>query len=226
MTRMFTIDGIRMKTWNVFVGCQYNCVYCNARRCALTRLKNVPRYKDGFEPHLVEREMRRRFRTGDFVFVGYMGDISFASREVIINILANIERQPGVNFLFCTKSPIIYWYWNLIYPDNLYLGATIETNVDYGLSKAPSPYHRYVAMRALDHPYKFISIEPIMDFHLTTFVAWIREIDPSIIEVGADNYKNSLLEPPWWKVERLLKSLNSFCPIVVEKEGLHRLKKE
>lgn len=56
-TRMFTIDGKRMKTWNVQVGCYFNCTYCSARNLALTRLKNTDRYREGFKPHLVELEV-------------------------------------------------------------------------------------------------------------------------------------------------------------------------
>jgi len=232
VTRMFTIGGKPMRTWNVFVGCGFDCIYCSARRLALTRLKYSPRYRDGFNPHLEEKDLGRKFRPGDFVFVGYMGDISFASRPVIINILERIVAQPEVKFLFCTKNPLIYWRWNLIYPNNLYLGATIESNYDLGLSnKAPAPYFRYIAMKALDHPHKFISIEPLVDFDLSTFIDWMKQIRPEIIEIGPDNYHNNLPEPVGdlpvvdaaGKVRRLLEMLRDFCPTVVEKPGLNRL---
>ena len=220
---MFLVGGKPMKTWNVFVGCDFLCTYCNARRTALTRLRNSLRYKDGFSPHLVEQELGRKFKPGSFVFVGYMGDISFASRPIIIDLCARIAEQPEVNFLFCSKEPLCYGYWHIVYPDNLYLGATIETNRDLGLSKAPAPRHRYTAMRALDHPKKFIAIEPICDFDLDEMLSWMEEINPQIIEVGADNYHNNLPEPPWEKVEKLLDGLRTFCPTVVEKVGLERL---
>ena len=230
-SRMFQVGGKPMRTWNVHVGCHFDCIYCNARRTALTRLRNSPRYKDGFTPHLVEKELSKKFDPGDFVFVGYMGDISFASRSIIMNLCQRINEQPEVNFLFCTKNPLIYANTN-VWPENLYLGATIETNRDYNLTRAPAPLHRYEAMRALDHPKKFISIEPICDFHLRTLVAWMKEIGPEIIEIGADNYHNNLPEPKSeksgarapWKVNWLLEDLREFCPTVVEKVGLERLK--
>jgi len=78
-------------------------------------------------------------------------------------------------------------------------------------------------MRALDHPKKFISIEPICDFDLDEMLSWMEEIKPDIIEVGADNYHNDLPEPPWEKVEKLLAGLKTICPTVVEKDGLDRL---
>lgn len=221
-SRMFHVGGKPMRTWNCHVGCSFECTYCNARRIATTRLKHSPRYIDGFSPHMVREEFGRRFKPGDFVFVGYMGDISFASRPIIIDICRIIEEQPEVNFLFCSKSPI-HWYWNLHWPDNLYLGTTIETNRDYKLTRAPAPMYRYMAMRALDYAKKFISIEPICDFDLDEMLSWMAEIKPEIIEVGADNYHNGLPEPPWDKVEKLLGSLKANFPTVVEKVGLKRL---
>ncbi|KKM78278.1 hypothetical protein LCGC14_1361580 [marine sediment metagenome] len=230
MSRMFSVptpEGSKiMRTWNVHVGCDFLCTYCNARRTALTRLRNSPRYKDGFTPHLVRSEYKRRFKPGDFVFIGYMGDISFCSLPIIRDLCRVIWEQPEVNFLFCTKSPLHYhhWYWHIVWPENLYLGATIETNRDYHLTRAPAPLYRYIAMRALDHPKKFLSIEPICDFDLDEMLSWITEIDPQIIEVGADNYHNDLPEPPWEKVEKLLAYLRANFPTVVEKAGLVRLK--
>lgn len=229
MSRMFTIPtagGFKtMKTWNVFVGCRFNCTYCNARKTALTRLKNSPRYRNGFSPHLVESELDRRFTPGDFVFVGYMGDIAFAPLPVIVDLLRQISAQPEVKFLFCTKEPRMYLQWDLPWPSNLYLGATIETDKDLGLTEAPSPSQRYNSMRYLNHPRKFISIEPICDFNLIRLLKWMYDISPEIIEVGADNYHNGLPEPPWSKVQDLLKALRDFCPNVIEKVGLHRLEK-
>lgn len=227
MSRMFLIpvDGeLRpMRTWNCFVGCLYDCTYCNARKAALTRLKHSLRYRDGFKPHLVKEELSKKFNPGDFVFICYQGDISFASRPIIIDLCCRIAAQSKVNFLFCTKSPLHYWYWHMVWPENLYLGATIETNRDLGLSRAPAPSHRYEAMQALDHPKKLISIEPICDFDLDEMLTWMEEIKPEIVEVGADNYHNNLPEPKWYKVQSLLNGLRDICPTVVEKTGLHRL---
>ncbi len=56
------------------------------------------------------------------------------------------------------------------------LGATIESNRDYGVSKAPSPMERYEAMSAIEWCMKFLSIEPIMDFDFEEFSMWIKDI--------------------------------------------------
>lgn len=235
MSRMFKgPDGKPMTTWPIFVGCLYNCTYCNAKKTAETRLKHLPRYSDGFSPRLVPTEFRRRFKPGQFIFVTYMGDISFAMREHIIGILGRIKESTLTSFLLQSKNPKRFhdWRdnWGIILPPNIFLGTTIETNRDYGLSKAPPPVERFRYLCGYPHNHKFLSIEPIMDFDLEEICHWVKLLQPDIIQVGADNYHNHLPEPPWWKVERLLQTLRSTpdflgkYPLVVEKEGLKRLK--
>ena len=213
------------RTWNVFKGCRFECTYCNARKMAETRLKHLPRYVDGFNPRLIEEELGRSFHPGELIFVGYMGDISFATKDEVFRILTHIEEVcPKTSFLFCSKNPAIYSSWDIDYSDNLYLGTTIESNRDYKLSKAPPPVDRFWYMSQFCHAKrKFLSIEPIMDFDLDILLNWVRRIEPSIVEVGVDNYHNHLPEPPWEKVEALLSALQKFVPKVVEKDELRRL---
>ncbi len=221
MSRMFkSID----KTWNVFVGCEFECSYCNARKAALTRLKESPRYKDGFNPHLVESEFKQTFKAGQFIFVAYMSDISFASSEARLAILQRIQQFPQTRFLLQSKNPLVFEGADYPKWDNIYFGTTIETNRDYKLTKAPPPYDRYRSMTWQQHPHKFISIEPIMDFDLEVLLRWMRSIRPEIIEVGADNYHNHLPEPSGLKLRILLDHLKHICPKVIEKDGLSRLK--
>ena len=219
MSRMFkTIDV----TWNPFVGCRFDCIYCYARDNIAPRLRHLPQYAADFRPTFVEKALKRRFQPGQFVAVSLMGDISWAKREEVLKILAVIENFPRTSFLIQSKNPRCFWEFS--FPSNVYLGTTIETNREYGLTKAPSSFIRYADLQFIRHPYKFISIEPIMDFDLEVLMQWLDCIRPGIVEVGADNYRNHLPEPPWWKVKMLLENLRDICPRVVEKEGLERLK--
>ena len=224
-SRMFSVEGKPFITWPVFSGCEWGCTYCNARKAALTRFKHSERYRDGFIPMFHEKELRRRFKPGQFVFICYMGDIAFAGRGEVINILDRVREFPETSFLLMSKHPGMFWYWHLSYPDNLYLGTTIETNRDYGLTRAPPPGIRKQFLAASDHPKKLLSIEPICDFDLEELGKWVEEIRPAIIEIGADNYRNDLPEPPWEKVEKLLELCRGACPAVVEKPGLERLRR-
>lgn len=226
MSRMFkTID----RTWNPFTGCLYFCYNggCWARRTAV-RLEHLERYKDGFVPRFHEKEMLKTFSPGQFVAVSLMGDIAFATREEFLRILARIREFPQTYFLIQSKNPkqLYDWRedWGITLPPNVYPGTTIETNRDYGLTKAPAPVERFRYLAGYPHNFKFISIEPIMDFDLAHLVAWMKIIKPEIIEIGADNYHNHLPEPPGLKIRWLLESLKGICPTVIEKPGLERLK--
>ena len=229
MSRMFLIDGKPMRTWNVFVGCRFDCNYCCARSMALGRLKDSPRYRQGFKPHLVEEELGRSFTPGELIFVSFMGDISFASWVELILILDRIKRFPRTDFLFLTKNPSKFFDWDgeeISLPANTYLGTTIETNrnLSRSITLAPRPWERFNSLASFPHARKFVSIEPLIDFNLPELISWLETIKPEIVEVGADNYGHQLPEPPWGKVEELLGRLREFVPKVVEKEGLARLK--
>lgn len=226
MSRMFQIDGRPMQTWNPFSGCLFQCAYCWARPLALGRLKNRGKYANGFDPTFHPETLTKRFKPGSFVFISSMGDISFAKTSDVARILELVRGFPQTSFLFCTKDPGGYLQWeDMGFPDNLYLGATIESNRVYdSISKAPAPMKRYLALGAVKHPRKFVAIEPVMDFNLLILVKWLKGIAPEIVEVGADNHGHSLPEPAPEKLGRLLEELRTFVPTVVEKAGLDRLK--
>lgn len=232
MSRMFEIEGKRMQTWNVHVGCNFECEYCNARSLAEGRLKHLPQYRDGFDnPHLVESQLKHRFKPGEWVFVGYMGDIRFAKRDDMDEIWLAMMNSPGARFMFMSKDPFIFeaWQkmWGYEFGSNIYLGTTLETNREEltgPRSRAPMPASRAGQMMTMYHPHTIISVEPIMDFDVEILGGWIRRIQPQIVFVGADNYHHHLPEPHWDKVQALLDILRETVPAVIEKPGLERLR--
>jgi len=220
------------EVWNAIHGCQHRCIYCWAERLVKTRLRNSARYKHGFDYAVEPEELDRKFKPGGLVFVTDMGDLfgSWVPKYMIDITMENIRANAKTNFLLQTKNP--ERYVGLLssngeyFPENVYLGATIESNRDYPLlSKAPSQHFRYGFMGSpLLKPYRiFVSIEPILDFDLDDMLKWMNSLHPSVIEIGADNYKNNLPEPSWDKVEQLTKSLRDICPEVNLKPGLDRL---
>lgn len=241
MTKMFTTpDGKRFKTWSPIFGCHYSCYNggCWAKRMALRlRAMGQEKYKFGFEPHFAFDEYsfkKKKFKAGEIVFVSSMGDafapwVSFDAIRVVLSV---IEENPQTDFLLQTKNPrrFVSIAKTGFLPTNVYLGTTIETdtypNSTHGFSKADAPDLRYRAMLAdeLSPWRKFISIEPIIDFNLDTLVSWAKEIAPQIVEIGADSLRNSLPEPSWGKVVALKTELKKFVPVVIEKEGLERLR--
>jgi len=216
------------RTWNPFTGCRFTCSYCWARKLMEGRLRHLTRYKDGFLPTLHPDRVNPHFRPGDFVFVCDLGDIAFAPVVVKDLVMAVVRNHPDTRFLLQSKDPGVfanYFGGYRFHEANLYLGTTLETNRwdGYRFSSAPSPHNRYAELKQYSG-HKFISIEPIMDLDVEIMVDWLREIQPDIVEVGADNYRSDLPEPSWGKVEALLEALRKFVPTVVEKDGLQRLK--
>ena len=218
MSKMFkTIT----KTWNPFTGCRFDCSYCWAK--ALSKGKLAASYPNGFVPTFHPERVNRKFKVGDFVFVSSMGDISFIKLEDYDQINTVILKFPETKFLLQTKHPDIF-VCGYPFPENTYHGLTLETNRLVPMSKAPSPENRYQIMTLDKHPHKFLSIEPIMDFDLVILATWVMDINPEIVEIGADNYRNGLPEPSWDKVNKLIDILTLRGIKVIQKDGLERLK--
>jgi len=49
------------RSWNPVTGCTHRCTYCWAMRLIETKLKDHPKYRNGFSPTLHPEELSRRF---------------------------------------------------------------------------------------------------------------------------------------------------------------------
>lgn len=201
-------------TWNPVIGCYHNCTYCWAVKMAKTKLHHMEKYKDGFKPKLVEYELEKKF-TNKFVFAVDMGDLfgKWVPREWILKVIKAVEQNPESYFLFLTKNPSRYHEFIDVFPKNVVLGATIETNRSYPFSDAPSPIERYKAMANLKWENKLISIEPIMNFDLDIFVQWMNDIKPKVVYIGFDNYGHRLPEPSKIRTLQLVAKLEKFTRV-------------
>lgn len=208
LSRMFEFIN---KTWNPLGGkCGFECSYCWAK--ALTKKYNFKKYQG--EWYIDEKQINQKFSKDDFIFLQDMNDISFCPSNLMKILCDKIAEFPETKFLMLTKNPDFYMkHWRII-PENVVLGATIETNRHYPhISKAPPPQTRiddmirYYDQIAL-HP-RFVSIEPIMDFDLEDFLNDLWNISPYAVAVGYDNYKNNLPEPLLWKTEELILRLEN-----------------
>lgn len=206
-------------SWNPVTGCLHSCSYCWARRLALTRLKRHPHYSvHGFNPALNEKAFARRFKEGEWVFVCDMGDLwgSWVPSEWITRVLGHASMFPRTRFFFLTKNPSRYSEFLGMMPESAELGVTVETNRDDGyerFSKAPKPSERLKRMAELDWPRKVVVVEPILDFDLEDFAKELRELNPSEVYIGYDNYGNKLPEPPYSKAKELVERLSAFTRV-------------
>lgn len=180
-------------TWNPVVGCFHNCVYCMAREMAKRFAKGAS-YADKYS-------RLGNVKSNSFVLVCDKADLfgQWVPDELIVKILNAIrDADPSITFLFLTKNPKRYQNFVDVFPENCLLGVTIETNRDgeYGkYSRAPRPSERYIAMKKLSFPRKFVSIEPMMDFDKDVFLNWIRDIAPEECVMGLNARQSDLSNP-------------------------------
>lgn len=208
MSKMFKVDGQRVKTWNPLGGeCGYHCPWCWARK--LIEKKGWDKYRG--ESNLWS--WNRNFTNGDIVFVQSMTDLFHPKvpQSHINAILQQLRRFPNSTFYLLTKNSPRYHKFEI--PKNAICGCTIETNRDtIPYYDTPKRSTRIRALCTLSHR-KFISIEPIMDFDLPIFPFIIKGIKPEFVYVGYDNYGNGLLEPSSEKTQSLINYLNDFTEV-------------
>lgn len=204
------------ETWNPITGCLHDCVYCWARGFArrLASMGVKPYKTEGFKPAFAEWRLKQRLPKGRFIFVSDMGDMwgEWVPKEWIERVLRLLRSKFNTRFLFLTKNPRRYSEFQGKLAQNMMLGATIETNRDYRLTKAQTPSERYEAMRTIDWKHKALVIEPILDFDYE-FIDWIKEISPEIVYIGYDNYNNKLQEPQLNKAKLLVEELHGITDV-------------
>ena len=110
-------------------------------------------------------------------------------------------------------------------PPKVLLGTTIESDHDWGVSKAPPPEERYKAMVELSekgYP-TMVSVEPVMAFDTSVLGGWLWEIKPLFVSIGADSKGKGINEPsPEWLLE-FIQSLHNADFAVKLKSNLQRL---
>ena len=206
------------KTWNPFKGCAFDCVYCvPSFQRQSKRQKRLCQKCYTYTPHCHEDRLSK-IPSAQIVFVCGNGDISFCPPGFTRRIIARIVEQNGRprsrqrTYYLQSKRPAYFEPFLNELPENVILLTTLETNRDEGyevISKAPLPSVRYEQFRSLSYPRKAVTVEPVLDFDLHTFVDWIRSIRPEYVWLGFNSKPRSveLPEPPEAKVQRFAEQL-------------------
>ena len=201
-----------------FRGCDFRCIYC--------AFKNTLRFQKclkckAYSPHAhLETLLKKPPRTkeGEFITVGMNGDVAFASKDEMSDMIQYCRDWPDRTFMMQSKDPRCFLPFNI--PENLMICTTIETNGEFTkeYSEAPTTHTRIGAMLELSERgcETMITIEPIMKF-TQGLVDWLAYLRPKIIWVGYDSKNNHLPEPTLVEVNNFIYELRTFGIDVREK---------
>ena len=215
------------KTWNPFVGCRFNCIYCE--KSFKRQLKRVA-WNIGcqscyeYEPHEhPTRLATAKIPSAPVVFVYGTGDIAFCAPPFVwktFNVIDRHRPKMDKEYYFQSKAPSCfekYLDWFLENVDKVTLLTTLETNRDEGyteISKAPLPTVRFKDFYDLDYPKKAVTIEPVLDFDLEAFCELLFSLhDQGTLEYvwfGFDSKRCGLPEPSEDKAQRFVDALQDY----------------
>lgn len=214
---------LRDKSWNPFVGCLFDCIYCKPsfkRPVAIYGRENDCSGCLYYTPHY-HPERLRSIPTDKVIVVCEDSDISFCSKSFLLKVLQKMraDNREGRVFLLQSKNPSCFEQYLPYLPKNTFLLTTLETNRDYpnSISKAPKPSERFVAFKKLEWKNsltgmenKIVNIEPIMDFDLDVFVDWLVQIKPLVVFIGFNSHPEyvRLPEPSMEKTLKLIDALH------------------
>ena len=115
-------------------------------------------YPFGFEPtfHKYRLNEPTKLQKGKRIFVSSMGDLfgKWVPDEWIEEVLKIVHESPQHTFQFLTKNPVRYL--DFYFPDNCWLGTTIEGD------KAGNVFKRYWGLRPKKDNIQYISFEPLL----------------------------------------------------------------
>ena len=189
-------------TWNPFVGCYHNCIYCKpsfqnqqkrpAGNSKVRQGSKGPSASIGskggcylcstFEPHYhPERLKTQNIPSNPIVFVFGAGDITYCQSSYVRRTFDvinkhNKRKRKDKTYYFQSKNPKCLSQYIGEYPEGTILLTTLETNRDSGyrrISNAPLPSLRFKDFDNLDFPRKVVTIEPVIDFDTKDFADWI-----------------------------------------------------
>jgi len=224
---MTTHMYVKTKTWNPFVGCNHQCIYCvvsfqrQLKRWAKKHCLKCYNYTPHYNPARL-----KRIPSAEIIFVCGDGDIAFCSTSfltIMIHRLWNHSIQcPYKTYYFQSKD------WNsVLHKGRLDINdilpvsfkqaiilETLETNRDEGyerISKAPKPTIRHNFFQEINYPRKVITIEPILDFDISPFFKMITDTEPEYVWIGYNSKPNlvKLPEPSLEKTKQLMKLLKA-----------------
>jgi len=216
--------GFITHTWNPIKGkCYHDCSYCSIKKIT-KRYNHVQK-----PPALYNDELKIKLGTGNFIFVG--SSIDMFAQDIITEwiqlVLDRCCQYPENTYLFQSKNPTRFLDFDNEFPTKHVLCTTIETNRFFSdiMGKSPYPYERIKYIYDAKHRghNTMITIEPIMEFDMDSFLPLLAYAKPDFLNIGADSKKCGLPEPDKGKIIELMDGLHEVGINPYIKENLWRL---
>jgi len=206
------------KTYNPFVGCRFDCIYCKPSfQAQMKRQKHRCMDCYNYTPHEHPNRLGK-MPNNEIVFVCGDGDISFATPEYTHKIIDTVisKSKPWQTVYFQSKNP--EYFEQFVFPSNVVLITTLETDDDEiykDISKAITVSKRAEAFEKLTHPRKIVTIEPEMKFNTERFAAMIKGIRPEMVWIGYNSRPKQvkLPEPSLKQTTNLINLLKEFTTV-------------
>lgn len=205
--------------------CPHGCSYCYVGK---NRFGRAAKYTGPIR--LIKKELEVYYGEGRTIFLEHCNDLFAAEIPVawIMAIFEHCKRFPKNTYVFQTKNPrrMATLFECGKFPQNVILGATIESNQWHQdqMGSAPDPLWRLMAMKDLAGKCEtFITVEPVMDMDPPYFARLIVAALPSFVNIGADSKGCGLPEPKTADLTAFIKALQFGGVTIRKKANLRRL---
>ena len=155
------------KSWNPYSGCNHieKGICSVGTRCWAYRMANRLKGRYGynkyhpFRPTLHYDKLKQplKWKKPRMIASCFMGDIACCPDFYLYEIMKVVRHCPQHIFYFLTKDPLEVGRKEVHFPDNAYIGVTVNRQNDV---------HRIVEMNKIDAKVKYVSFEPVYE-HIT-----------------------------------------------------------
>lgn len=217
------VDG----TYNPIKGiCMFLCLYC-------FMITMRQRFNQDGTLRLDEKELTKPLGKGKFIFVGSSTD-EFAHNipsEWLIRVLNHLYEYPDNTYQLQSKNPRRFLEFVnhplMNDPKRVIFCTTLESDIDYSGSKAPSMQERVAAMQELSRMgfQTMVTVEPMMAFSSPqNFAELIASCNPMQVNIGVNTSRTvKLQEPTKNEFQALMAELNKRNINVHLKKNIERM---